>query len=552
MGSGLVKVLIRNAASNWLGFAVQAAVAFFLTPFVLASLGSSRYGVWMLVGSLTGYYGLLDLGFRAGLTQYLTRYLATGDYESLNKTASTGVVALACCGSLIFLAALALIGLAPIAFQIPDELLQEVRWAILINGSAVAIQFCLFPFSAVFAATQRYDVSNAIGISTRILGALGTYLALRLGNGIVGLSIVTAAANLLDYGLRWRLAYYILPRLQVSVRNAAMVYCWPLLSFGLWNLAVMGSIQLSAYSSEVLIALTLGAVAITPYALAVSLINYYANLFIPIGSIFFPAATQLDAQGRLAELRSLYLWGSRMLLVIAANAAVISAIWAPDFFSLWVGIDAITDGSLSPAVLFRVLIVGAACTATQRVGYQVFTGCRRLRLLAFLFLAEAILGTSLALGLIYRFGLFGMAVATVATACLFQGILHPYIISRLLRFNLRDYLHGVLLRSSATALILALACASLRAAWPIESWTILFIQGALALIAATVLTCLVCLDKSVRRSVFRRLLPTKPLSSEDLAPGTDPRTESNNRYRGSVTQEHVPVRAVSKPEFSSN
>jgi O-antigen/teichoic acid export membrane protein len=80
MGSGLIKVLIRNAASNWLGFAVQAAVAFFLTPFVLASLGPSRYGVWMLVGSLTGYYGLLDLGFRAGLTQYLTRYLATGDY----------------------------------------------------------------------------------------------------------------------------------------------------------------------------------------------------------------------------------------------------------------------------------------------------------------------------------------------------------------------------------------------------------------------------------------------------------------------------------------
>src|SRR5262249_34974434 len=153
-------------------------------PFVLASLGPSRYGVWMLVGSLTGYYGLLDLGFRAGLTQYMTRYLATRDYQSFNKTASTGVVALACCGSLIFLATIGLTGLAPIVFQIPDGLVHEVRWAILINGSAVAVQFCLFPFSAVFAATQRYDVANCIGISTRLLSAVAIYLSLHLGYGL--------------------------------------------------------------------------------------------------------------------------------------------------------------------------------------------------------------------------------------------------------------------------------------------------------------------------------------------------------------------------------
>ena len=56
----MLRVLIRNIVSNWVGFSVQVAVAFFLTPFILHSLGDTRYGIWSLVIGLTGYYGLLD------------------------------------------------------------------------------------------------------------------------------------------------------------------------------------------------------------------------------------------------------------------------------------------------------------------------------------------------------------------------------------------------------------------------------------------------------------------------------------------------------------
>ena len=53
-----------------------AAITLLLTPFVLRELGTGRYGIWILTSSIIGYYGFLDLGFRAGVTQYLTRYLA--------------------------------------------------------------------------------------------------------------------------------------------------------------------------------------------------------------------------------------------------------------------------------------------------------------------------------------------------------------------------------------------------------------------------------------------------------------------------------------------
>jgi len=55
---------IRNVAANWGGFAFSILVTFFLSPFVVRHLGNGSYGVWTLIGSLTGYLGLLDMGVR--------------------------------------------------------------------------------------------------------------------------------------------------------------------------------------------------------------------------------------------------------------------------------------------------------------------------------------------------------------------------------------------------------------------------------------------------------------------------------------------------------
>ncbi len=72
----MLRTIARNIISNWVGYAINAVVIFFLTPFVLHSLGDTRYGIWILVNGLTGYFGLLNLGLSGGTTQYLTRYLA--------------------------------------------------------------------------------------------------------------------------------------------------------------------------------------------------------------------------------------------------------------------------------------------------------------------------------------------------------------------------------------------------------------------------------------------------------------------------------------------
>src|SRR5262245_58344308 len=193
-----VRTLLRNIASNWAGYAVQVVVAFLLTPFVLRSLGQSGYGIWTLATGLTGYYGLLDLGFSAGITQYLTRYIAAKDSEKLNQTGSTGVVALTGCGLLVLFSSV-VIALNAGRFQVPAESAHELGLVIFITGASIAIQFSFFTYSAVFTAVQRFDLSNAIGVSTRIASAITTVILLKQGYGLIGLTITMASTNLLDY-----------------------------------------------------------------------------------------------------------------------------------------------------------------------------------------------------------------------------------------------------------------------------------------------------------------------------------------------------------------
>ena len=182
----MFRTLIRNILSNWAGFAVAVGVAFFLTPYVLHSLVAARYGIWSLVISLTGYYGLLDVGLRQGVTQYMIRSLAVEDFQQMNRTTSTAFVGLLACAVITIVIALAVSILAPHVFAIPPDIVGEARWCILVVAAAIAVQFVCFPFSSVFTATQRFDLANLIGISIKLATAGGIFSALRFGWGLPG------------------------------------------------------------------------------------------------------------------------------------------------------------------------------------------------------------------------------------------------------------------------------------------------------------------------------------------------------------------------------
>ena len=55
--------IARNALLGGCAQAASVLMAVFLTPMLIWCLGLSVYGLWMLVTSIVGYFGMTDLGF---------------------------------------------------------------------------------------------------------------------------------------------------------------------------------------------------------------------------------------------------------------------------------------------------------------------------------------------------------------------------------------------------------------------------------------------------------------------------------------------------------
>src|SRR3984893_14220510 len=79
----------RNVLSNWATYLISGAISFFLSPFIVRHLGNSAYGIWVLLVSVTGYLGFLDLGIRGAVTRYVARFHAEGNHEQASRTVSS-------------------------------------------------------------------------------------------------------------------------------------------------------------------------------------------------------------------------------------------------------------------------------------------------------------------------------------------------------------------------------------------------------------------------------------------------------------------------------
>src|ERR1700692_1112843 len=132
------KQILKNVGSSWSALAINVIVGIFLSPFILHRLGDAAFGIWVLVFSVTGYYGLFDLGIRSSIIRYVSTYTAKNDNEGLCRLVNTSLAGYSAIGVL----ALLLTGVVTLyvdsIFRMPASFVPTARWLFLIVGASVA------------------------------------------------------------------------------------------------------------------------------------------------------------------------------------------------------------------------------------------------------------------------------------------------------------------------------------------------------------------------------------------------------------------------------
>src|SRR5215475_1716407 len=83
--------ILTNIGSTWFSLGCDVLVGLFLSPIILHWLGDAAFGIWALIFSITGYYGLFDLGIRSSVVRYVSTYTATNDHDALARLINTSL-----------------------------------------------------------------------------------------------------------------------------------------------------------------------------------------------------------------------------------------------------------------------------------------------------------------------------------------------------------------------------------------------------------------------------------------------------------------------------
>lgn len=426
---------LRNVASNWFGLATNLLVGFFLSPFILHHLGDDAFGLWVLVFSLTGYYGLFDFGIRSSIVRYVAQFRARDEREPLNRYINTSLCTYGGIGLLLLVVTLAASFYVDSIFRIPPALQWSARILFLVVGTAVAIGFPLTVFAGVLEGLQKFHWLSLTQTGYNLLRALLIVLALGRGGGLLAIALISMTLNLCTYAI-----YFGVVQKELAVRYAIRYVdresFRKMVSYSSITFVAAIASQLRFYSDATVIGIYIGSAAITYFSIGSKLVSYSANVTQSMSQIFTPMSSEFNAMGDMERLRRILVMGNSACALIVFPLAVTLIILGKSLIQVWVGAKYV---SIAYTVLV-LLIVSDSSQMAQSASTKILYGMARHRTVAFVWLAEGVVNLILSIVLLRRYGVVGVAIGTAIPQLCTNLFFLPQHLCRVLGIRLRTFL----------------------------------------------------------------------------------------------------------------
>ncbi len=381
----LSSTLVSNVIYNYLGFFVISISGFLLFPFSLHILGSQANGVGLLVNSIIGYFGILDLGVGTTVMKMVAEHAHDNNKKDITKIVVNSLVIFTIIGILIILLGLCVTPFLDHIFKIPRSLVTAAKFVYSIDVIAIGLIFPTAIFQAVFSGYQNYKLNNIIGIIQIIFSIIGTIIALEMGYGLMGLAIVTLLSNLLVIILR---SYFIFFQYNINIFNIKLIDFKVLRSiflFSRWILLITIASQLIFQSDTIVIGMFSTAAAITAYTIALSPNTFLRKIGTQFNGVTLPASASLNARNDKIKLQRLLKESTRVSAISMIPFLIVFILWGKDYITLWVGKQYISS---YPTLV--VLTIGIFAATIQGNANQILIALNKHKIFTLVSISEAV------------------------------------------------------------------------------------------------------------------------------------------------------------------
>jgi O-antigen/teichoic acid export membrane protein len=450
-----------NVIMNWFAMAVGMVVPFFLTPFVVRSLGVTAYGIWILAVSTVSYLNVLDMGLGSAVIRFVSKAVAQDNQQEAKRAIGAALwfrflISIAVAVLSVFFAIA-----FPHLFKIPSALQHAGQVTVLLCALGVAITLVSGVFGSVLSASHRYDVLSCISALQTLARAGGVILILRTGHGLVPLAYWEFAVALLGGLAKYGAAINILPVSRVGIARPESEILRAIFSYSFTTFVAIIAIQVITNTDNIVVGAFISPGMVAFYAIGGSLMAYSSQVATAVSTTFLPLASSLEAEGRSEDLQRLLLRGMQGTLAVALPISVALVIRGKTFIALWMG----KQYSEISGTVIQILAISQFFGIADGVPASIVMAIDKHKPLARWVAFEAALNLGLTIVLVRTIGIYGVAWGTAIATVFVHVIFWPKYLRETLGIPKRRFLWEGWTQITLCAVPYAIVCAIADRYW---------------------------------------------------------------------------------------
>jgi len=395
-----------SALISYLTVAFNAVAGLVYTPWLVASIGQSYYGLYTLAMSIMSIF-VLDFGMSAAVSKFLSGYAVRGQHEEAGRFLGVAYRMYLGLSAVIALAlVVAFLFIDVIYVELSTEQIAVFRVLYVIAGLHSVISFPFLPLNGVLLAQERLIVLRLTALLQRVLSIVLIVLALVSGQGVVALVAVQAFTSILFIAIKMVIVRRISPApAQLGWWDRATARA--ILGFSGWVSAAQISQRFIFNIGPSILAVVSGAPQIAVFGLASALEGYVYTVAQALNGLFLPRVSRLLTRDDSSEaILDLMVTVGRIQTYIVGAIVIGFGCVGAEFVRAWVG-----DGFPGLYLGALLLMLPSLVELPQEIAATAVLATENVRSQAYVYVAMAVVNVPLTFVLGGRFGALGACAA---------------------------------------------------------------------------------------------------------------------------------------------
>jgi O-antigen/teichoic acid export membrane protein len=400
------------------GFSIM--ISLLLVPMTINYINPTRYGIWLTLSSIIGWFSFFDIGFGNGLRNKFAESMAKGDKTLARTYVSTTYAILS-----IIIGVVLVLFLCINPFlnwdrilNTPRDMSSELGILALVVFVFFCIQFVLQLINTILTADQKPAKASFFNLLGSIFSLIVIFILTKTTSGsllYLGIALsfapvlVVAGSSVWFYKRDYK-------DFAPSFKFVKFSYAKNLMSLGVKFFFIQIAAIVLYQTSNIIIAQLFGPSEVTPYNIAYKYFGIVTMVFSIIIIPFWSAFTEAYAKNDLPWIKNIIkklfgLWG---FIIIGTG---IMLIFANIFYRLWIGTTIKIPFLLSVFMAIYIII-----NSLNSIYSQFLNGVGKIKLQLYFSIINSIINIPLAILLAKKFGIIGVIASTSILGLLVAGV----------------------------------------------------------------------------------------------------------------------------------